>query len=249
VLVVLVLLVALGGIGIWWKLVRKDQQPVDVAAVEREFARDRGRDARPGEPAPGVYRYRSSGEESVSALGGQTNSYPPVTTLTITPTPCGVDARWDVLTGRYDIYHRCRRANGSWVLTGMVISDRFFNQTHADTYTCDHLVELPAEPTLHTRRTGRCVQGENTTQFTYEVVGLETLTIGGVPVSTVHLKITAVQGGGRGGGGVEHRWVEAGTNLVVRARDRERDTSESPLGEVTYTQRYDLELVSLTPRS
>jgi hypothetical protein len=160
-LVVVVVLIAGAGFGYWWVFVRKDQEPVDVAEVERNFEPgSRGGTAREGEPTPGVYLYDTSGTESVSALGGQTNTYPKTTTLTVTDTPCGVDARWDIATGRYDVDSRCRTAAGAWTLTRSVVSDRFFNQTQVDTSTCADVVELAADPTPGSRTSGLCTRCE-----------------------------------------------------------------------------------------
>lgn len=58
----------------------------------------------------------------------------------------------------------------------------------------------------------------------------------------------AVGGIGRGGTGTEHRWVQPGTNLVVKATNTERDTSPSPIGEVTYKQSYEIILELLEPK-
>jgi hypothetical protein len=247
-LVGLVVVVAVAGFGYWWIFVRKDQSPVDVSKVQRDFKPGaRGGTARPGDPVPGVYLYDTVGTESVSALGGQTNTYPATTTLTITDTPCGADARWDVLTGRYDLNSKCRTADGSWSMTKAVVSDRFFNQTQVETSTCAHLVELPATVKPGTETRGRCVNGDATTDYVYSVVGIEPLTIGGTKVDTVHQTVTFAQGGSRSGGGTSDRWVQTGTNLVVKATSTEADDSPSPVGRVTYKQDYEVTLRSMTP--
>jgi hypothetical protein len=245
---VLVVLLAAGGFGYWWKFIRKDQKPVDVAEVKKEFdAGNRGGKARAGEPKPGVYLYETEGSESISALGGQTNTYPKTSTLTIVDTPCGVDARWDLLTGRYTLEAQCRAADGTWSLTKTVVSDRFFNQTQVDTSTCTDLVVLTADPKPGTKTRGRCVNGDASTDYVYEVVALDRTAIGGQQVPTVHLRITFTQGGSRSGGGTEERWVQQGTNLVVKARRTESDVSPSPVGQVTYKQSSSIELRSTEP--
>lgn len=58
----------------------------------------------------------------------------------------------------------------------------------------------------------------------------------------------STQGGERGGSGTEHRWVQPGTNLVVKATNTERDNSPSPIGEVTYKQSYEIILELLEPK-
>jgi len=254
--VVAAVVVVGGGTGyfVWDRYLRNDAQPVDVATVEEDFSSaGAGGAGRPGDPTPGVYLYRTVGSESVSALGGATNSYPSTTTLTVTATPCGVDTRWDVLVGRFDGASRCRRSDGAWILTGTTTSDRFFNRTDADTYTCADVIELPAAPKVGATWTGTCkdapTSGTPNTTLAFRVIGPEAVTVDGRPVATVHLRITATQGGQRSGGGVEDRWVLTGRNLVVRSRSNETDQSPSPIGSVTYRQHYDITLQSLEPQT
>jgi hypothetical protein len=250
-----IVVVGAAGWFVWDRYLRNDAKPVDVAEVEQRFSSAAaGGTARAGDPKPGVYLYRTVGSESVSALGGATNRYPRTTTSTVTDTRCGVDTRWDVLEGRYDGATRCRRPDGTWILTGTTTSDRFFNQTEADTYTCPDIVELPGSPKAGATWTGTCKDAPtsgppNTTTYTYRVIGPATVQVAGEAVDTVRLRITAKQGGQRSGGGVEHRWVQPGTNLVVRSVGNETDESPSPVGSVTYKQQYDVRLRSLEPRT
>lgn len=242
----LVAIVAVGAFGYWWKFVRDDEHPVDVRAVEAGFGGDRR--GRAGQPRPGVYLYDTTGSESIDALGGQRHTYPTTTTLTVTDTKCGVNARWDVLSGRYDVNRRCRAATDAWTLRSTVVASEFFNTTQVDRSRCD-VVELPADPKAGDTTQGRCDHGPDFVSMRVQVLGSERLRIGGTKVETVHLRIRSTQGGQRSGGGVEHRWVQAGTNLVVRSRVDERDVSPSPVGRVTYEQRYEIELRSLRPRT
>jgi hypothetical protein len=74
---VLIVLLA-GGVGIWWRYFHNSQKPVNVNKVVHDFEPGSGAGvARNGEPTPGVYLYATKGHESISALGGQTNTYPP----------------------------------------------------------------------------------------------------------------------------------------------------------------------------
>ncbi|HZJ26090.1 MAG TPA: hypothetical protein VFF40_03595 [Acidimicrobiia bacterium] len=246
--VVVALTLATGVYVVWDRFLRNNETPVDVAAVEDDFSGRGEGSAEAGTPKAGVYLYRTTGSESVSALGGTSADYPATTTLTVTESTCGVDTRRDVLEGRYDESKLCRQANGTWVLTETVTSDRFFNQTEADTYTCPDVVNLPADPKPNQSWKGTCTDAPNTTTMRYRVIGTETVRVDGEPVSTVRLRVTSTEGGERAGGGVEHRWVQPGTNLVVKARSAERDTSPSPIGRVTYQQQYEIALKSLDPK-
>lgn len=246
--IVILVLVAAGGFGVYWRYFHNSQKPVDVKKVVNNFQPgSQGGVARNGEPTPGVYLYATKGHESVSALGGQTNTYPATTTLTVIDTPCGVDTRWDVLTNRSDLDHECHQSDGAWIRTGTETSDQFFNQSQVDIATCAHLVELVASPKTGSTTTGRCTTGANFVDYTYRIVDLKPLTIGGTKVDAVHLRITSTQGGERSGGGTEDRWVRAVTNLVLRARVHDNVRSPSPVGAVTYKQDFDITMKSLTP--
>ena len=67
--------------------------------------------SRPSLVAPGVYRYRTTGEESVDVLGGATHHYPDETTITVTPDGV-VSPRWDALKERRDEWRLCDRPDG-----------------------------------------------------------------------------------------------------------------------------------------
>jgi hypothetical protein len=247
---VAVVLVAAGGFAYWWKFVRRDISPVDVQAVEREFGRQGGsRAVLPDHPAPGVYRYRTIGEEHVNALGGQTNHYPATTTLTVTNTRCGVDTRWDILTGRYEANQLCLEPDGDWLLVRTDAAHRFFNQTETTTGACTGMVELPADPKRGAQWSGRCGDNQSWARNTFRVLGTATVRIDGAPVETLHLEITTEQMGDRSGGGREERWVHPETGLIVRSRNHHRDHSPSPVGSVTYEETYEIMLESLTPRA
>ena len=238
-----------GGVGVWWMFFQNRQKPVDVKKVVRNFvpgSRDGG--ASNGRPTAGVYLYATIGNESISALGGQTNTYPATTTLTVIDTPCGVDTRWEILTNRSDLEHHCRDARGTWIKRGSETSDRFFNQTQVDVATCVHIVELVASPRPGTSKTGRCTSGSSFFDATYTVVGTGSIRIGGAKVAAVHLHVTSIQGGTRSGGGTKDQWVQAGTNLVLRSRVHDRVRSPSPVGAVTYKQDYEITMKSLTPK-
>ena len=247
---VLVVLLAAGAFGYWWKFVRRDISPVNVQSVEREFSRSGGSTAvLPNRPAPGVYRYRTTGQEHVNALGGQTNHYPPITTLTVTNTRCGVDTRWDILTGRYEAGQHCLEPDGDWILVRTQAAHRFFNQTETTTGACTGMVELPANPKRGQRWSGRCGDNQAWARSDFRVLGTATVRVGGQSVETVHLEITTEQMGDRSGGGTEERWVHPKTGLIVRSHNHHRDHSPSPIGSVTYEETYEIVLESLTPRA
>lgn len=127
------------------------------------------------------------------------------------------------------------------------MSDRCFNQTQVDTSTCADLVELPANPKPGAKTRGRCVNGDAFTDYVYEVLSLDRLAIGGKQVSDRPPPDHLHPGREPQRGGTEERWVQQGTNLVVKARRTEADQSPAPVGRVTYKQSSSIELRSMTP--
>ena len=77
---------------------------------------------------------------------------------------------------------------------------------------------------------------------------METLTVAGAAVETVHLRAeTLLDGVTRGTGGVE-LWLERSTGLPIRQVTWNDNVTDAAIGEVRYQERYELELTSLEPR-
>src|SRR5690242_2729412 len=95
----LALVVVAGGVLVlWW--VSRPPAPVSVNDVINKF-RNTSPSSAPranGGPQVGVYLYATQGSEGISA-GHLTHHYPNVTTLTVTTDDCGLNFRWDALTG------------------------------------------------------------------------------------------------------------------------------------------------------
>src|SRR5579885_881814 len=86
-------------------------------------------------PLAGVYSYATTGGEHITSLGGLSHSYPSTTAITITPTGCGDEVRWQPLDARYDDYQFFTDGRGV-AIASFVTYHQFDRQVDKKTYTC-----------------------------------------------------------------------------------------------------------------
>jgi hypothetical protein len=83
----------------------------------------------------------------------------------------------------------------------------------------------------------------------YEVVGFETVTVGGEAVETLHVRVRGLERGATRGSSLSDMWLLPGTNLPVRWVEQRDSVSDSRIGEVGYSEQFEATLVSLRPGS
>jgi len=248
--VVAIALVGVVGVVAVRKIVLRDT--ATPASVGDALARYRALAAQGKTPIPaGVYVYSTRGSESVSALGGATHAYPPRSTITVTETPCGMSLRWDVLQTRSTTSNICVGGGSRRIqrVDGWTERHQFFGQDDSTTWSCGTSAWLVATGRRGAKRAYRCRSGGTTENGLLAVEGPETIDVGGVPITTVHLRIEQVEAGGAHGRIVEERWLEPETGLPLRLGYHARSVNGSPIGDVTFTEDYDLSLLSLQPRT
>lgn len=231
-----------------WVVLRDTAAP---ASLGDALARYRAAAAASDTPVPaGVYVYATTGAESVSALGGARHTYPARSTITVTAAPCGMALRWDVLRTRSVTWRVCTAGapEGRLRLAAWYERHQFFGQDDATDWTCPQAAWLPPSGAARAPEPYRCDGGDTVQRGTLRVVGTETVRVGGVPVRAVHVRIDEQDVGAAHGPIREERWLERDTGLPLRLRYRVRSANDSPVGDVTFQEEYDLRLVSLEPR-
>ena len=228
---------------VWELALRDTATPV---SVDQALARFRA-DVRLGHtPIPaGVYVYATSGSEAISALGGRRHRYPARSTVTVAPGGCGMTLRWDVLTSRSNRYEICGRGK---VLAVWTETHRFVGQGDRTTWVCRATSWLPADDTPGATSRYRCRGGDTVQRGTSTVVGEEPVSVGGAEVAAVHVRLAVVESGGARGPIAEERWLEPGSGLPLRITYAVTTKNASPIGDVTFSERYNLRLTSLEPR-
>jgi len=201
-------------------------------------------------PAAGVYQYTTTGSEHIDALGGTTHDYPATTTITVTPSGCGVQVRWDVLQERWNTRELCLGDGG--IVSGTYTDfHRFYGQDDRADWTCaPAYVLVPAAPAAGASWHGSCDDGHGTTEATsVSVVGLENVTVGGVTVPAVHLQRveddTATDGTAHS---TTDQWFDTRAGLVLREVATSSSTTSTFVGDVHYTEQYELKIISLDPQ-
>ncbi len=195
----------------------------------------------------GLYTYATTGFESTDALAGSRHDYPATTYLTIQPGGCGELVRWQGLEQRYEEWEFC--ADGT--MSGFVSFHEWFRVPNTDVWVCPEPAATQGEPGA--TWSGECTRagGEETGQaaktLAYEVVGLETVTVGGEAVETLHVRISGVERGATRGTSVSEMWFLPGTNLPVRWVEQRDSLSDSRIGEVGYSEHFEVTLTSLRP--
>jgi hypothetical protein len=198
----------------------------------------------PVQPAPGVYRYTTTGSDSVDALGGASHQYPATSTITVTAEGCATTQRWAPAEERWDEITSCADGNGVQ-LQRFVAFHRFFGSDDVETSTCNG-APRPIGAPAGTAWVTQCLTGDDTDTRTGTVVGTEQMTVDGAPVSVEHVAVTIDDGDARDTQRTE-TWYLAGTDLVVRRVSDIATTEGSPVGDVDYTEHYEIALDSLSP--
>jgi hypothetical protein len=196
-------------------------------------------------PAAGVYSYAATGGDSVDALGGASHAYPDTTTLTLTVTPDGcATQRWVAAEERWDATTACAVPGGVQLRT-FVAFHRFFGSDDQETDTCTG-DPRPLDAEAGATWTATCIAGDQTSVYHGTVVGPETLTVAGVPVAVEHVSVTIDDGDTRDAQRTD-TWYRAGTDLVVQRVSDIATAESSPVGDVHYTEHYEIVLTSLQP--
>jgi len=196
---------------------------------------------------PGVYSYATTGYESVDALGGSRHDYPATTTITYSPTACGLEERWRPLEGRFGANLICDGGTGREMRTTQQ-ERTFFGNVAAQLLVCDDgLTLLPDEPKVGDQWARQCTGPDTQVLLAGSVLGLEELQVGGTPVPVVHVLLEGTSSG-RGVGTTRREvWLQKGTGLVVKAVGATDTSSDSLAGTTSYEERYEIVLQSLEP--
>jgi hypothetical protein len=201
--------------------------------------------APPVQPAPGVYSYTTTGSDGVDALGGAGHTYPATTTITITANGQCTAQRWTAAEERWDETTACTAPNGV-AMTTFVQFHRFFGGDDMQTDVCSDPRPRPLGGSPGATWQVRCTAEKEVDVYTGTVAGLEQASVGGTPVTVEHVVVTVDDGDARDAQRTE-TWYLAGTDLVVRRISDISTTDPSVLGDVHYTEHYEIALDSLTP--
>jgi hypothetical protein len=198
-------------------------------------------------PSPGVYRYLTTGGESIDAMGGVTREYPVETTITITPRGCGVHLSWNPLEERRDEWELCAPGPAVELQPGGAQFHEFFSQAQLDEINCDGVVALtmigsPAEPAA----TRNCTLADEPWAPMWEILEHSSLQVDGREVAVTHARMT-VEDDDEYWEYTTADWYLADSGLPVSVSVDTSSRSPSLVGAVVYRETYTLELESMSP--
>jgi hypothetical protein len=200
-------------------------------------------------PRNGVYTYATKGQESVTALGGATHTYPATTTVSVTGSGCSQGARWDALEERYEQLALCAVGEGTQVVS-FTTYHSFYGQSDKKTYACEPAARLrPESHQPGASASGACVASNAKAVVKTSVVGIENVRIGGVDVPAVKVHGDEVLTGATAGKRITDSWFALADNLLLRRIATVDADTESAIGQTHYTESYDIQLTSTTPRT
>ncbi|MGQ0743061.1 MAG: hypothetical protein ACT4OS_01715 [Acidimicrobiales bacterium] len=218
--------------------------PVEVAEAVARFRAAGPRAAQPvaGLPAPGVYRYATTGGERVSFLEHR-RDYSPVTARIVTRRGCGIREEQRFLVQHIEYYDRCGAA---LVAYG---TDIAYWWTHGtQDFRCQPGSFDGSDLEVGQRSEWVCADEDTRAAQTVEYLGDETVEVEGRVLPARRTRWTTVFEGATRGSAVVDDWFDPRTGLVLREdRNIGLRTGSPFVGQVAYIDVSAYRLLSTTP--
>ena len=243
---VLVVAVALG---LWFFIFRSSSTPVNLRQALRLYRQDQSHSTTWGSglPSPGVYRYRTSGNEQLS-FGGISRTFPTSSNMIVTGSECAME-RWEPIEQHMEGVEECRLKNGAYALTSLFTYEEIAGTKTNQVITCPTTAYLlPADEHSGERWHATCHSAGLNVAFSGSVVGGSSVEIGGTRVPAVHTRLLLTFAGSESGTNPCDYWVSPKDGLVLSERETvSLYQPAGPLGSVHYTESMAIALDSLTP--
>ncbi len=207
-------------------------------------------------PAQGVYLYRGSGTDSLSAPPKEQVQGPDMPATVIHRADGCWSMRIDYHSNHWQRWDYCPRDGGLDEIGGATYQKWDFGVFVSETtsnFECESSVTVRAmqkpgdEWTQTCRGAGGPADEASLTTGPYRFVGPEDLVIGGETVSALHFHRDRTMSGGQRGTERAEVWFSASTGMPLR-NERVLDVkTDSIIGEVNYIEDANFELTSLEP--
>ncbi len=245
-----VVLIAAVAVGFWFFILRDTTTPVNLRQALRLYRQDQ-RAGRAGDaselPPPGVYRYRTTGDEQLS-FGGIKRLFPAATNMIVTEDGCATE-EWEPFEQHMEGMVECPLLSGAYGITSTLSYEQI-----AGTQTTD-VVRCPSDSYLvppHARAGERwhtvCHSTGLNVGWSGVVVGKSSVNVGGHPVPAIHTRLTLDFSGAESGTNPNDYWISA-TNGLILSQTESVDVSQKagPLGSVRYSEQMAIRIASATP--
>lgn len=200
-------------------------------------------------PAPGVYVYDTTGYEHIDVLGGAQHNYPSTSTMTVTPSDCGVDVRWTPIEQRFDDFEMCIDGT-AMAIRAYTTYHEFFGQSEQHRFECRGVDIRPAGDIPGTVTTGACDDrnGPNHAHTKTTVVGLESLDINSQPVDVVKVHLEQYLSGDMNGSQISDIWLRVSDGLLVQWNAVIEAKGKTVLGDAHMHEEHHLLLTDVNPQ-
>lgn len=245
-----VFLILAVAVGFWFFILRDTATPVNLRQALRLYKQDqhegKGTDASEL-PSPGVYQYRTTGDEQLS-FGGIKRLFPPATDMIVTEDGC-ITEKWEPLEQHMEGMVECPLQSGAYGITSTLSYEEIAGTQTSDVIHCpsdSYLV--PPDAHAGQRWHTVCHSAGLNVGWSGEVVGKTSVNVGGHSVPAVHTRLTLAFSGAESGSNPNDYWISTKDGLILSQKETV-DVSQKagPLGSVEYSEQMAIKIASATP--
>lgn len=246
------MLVFISGFYVWLYFLRDTTTRADVAQAVSDF---RAKSAGAGDidpklrskvPEPGVYQYRTSGGEKLDTMIDSSHDFDGISTITLTPTACGIKEHWQVLEERWSTTELCLGPHGAQ-LKKLAEYHEFFGQKNLTRYTCrEDPVAYTAQLKVGDTWSVHCRSKKGTIVNEVKVVSREPYELRGRRIPALKFETDTTLSGDPSGTASRVAWMRLRDGLLLR-RESASNAEVKAAGGGTFEEEFTLELVSTTP--
>jgi hypothetical protein len=246
----LVVLLLAAVAGVWFLLLRTSGTQIDLRQALRLYRQGEhgaGTAADDQLPAPGVYVYRTSGNEKLS-LAGISRSFPTASDVIVTNTGCS-SMNWVPIEQHTEGIKVCRQPNGALTMSEATSIESIAGMSTSQVIRCPSTAYfIPPNPHTGQRWFAVCHGPNQVDKISGQVIGTTTLTVHGHAVPALHTRINTFVSGAEKGTDPTDYWVSPQTGLIFRQREEvSMSQAVGPLGAVHYSEEMAITMSSLIP--
>ena len=246
---VIILLAAVAA-GLWFFVLRSPATTVDLRqalTLYRQEQRQRGLGTSARIPPPGVYPYRTSGDEQLS-VAGISRSFPSHSEMIVTDAGCST-MKWEPLEQHTEGLVVCPGADAALTITSALSYEQIAGTQTTSVIRCPADTYLvPPDPTAGARWHTTCHSPGQNVVFSGEVVGASSVDVGGHEIPALHTRLSLTFSGSETGTNPNDYWISLQDGLILRQKETVAvSQAAGPLGSVHYSEQMAISLTSATP--
>jgi hypothetical protein len=236
-------------LGFWFFVLRSPGTQLSVRQALRLYLLEQKRDPAAEDahlPPPGVYRYRTTGNEQLS-IGDIGRSFPALSQMIVTEDGCAT-MKWEPLMQHMEGLVECPERNGTLVKAALSYEE-IAGTTTTSVIECPATTYfVPPDWFAGERWTSTCHSDGEKVVVSGEVIGSSWVDVGRSREPAVHVRLSLNFSGSETGTNPNDYWVSLNDGLILRQHETV-DISEKagPLGSVRYTEQMAIMLASTVP--